>query len=660
MTSKIATACTLLAFSVGISAAEPPEIPIESFFRPASFNAAKISPDGHYLAVVGPVNGDATRTQLDFVDLTTLQVVGNYGVSRNQKVSNLWWVTDDKIVYTTSVQEGYLDYPLSSYDLWIVGVNGNDVTNLDCGDVRDVIPGPTGKVIYECNSLLAEKEYVDGRARPTRWIGEASPIDYGSAYMDYNFNIRLAIGVNNKTFAPRLLYRDASGKPGGWQDISSFLAGERPFTEYRPLGLMAADGVFYFLGVTEAGTLGLYSVDPHALTKKLLFDDPRYDIDYGYSDLDVLFSDDHRQITAFRYDAETPKWAILDPTAPKTVVLEKLQKHFGNDAFSVTSTSNDNHYAVIFAWSDRDPGTYYLYDAKSDKLNPLFKRQPEIDANAMAMMKPIVFKASDGVSVHGYLTLPNGATGKLPVVVYPHGGPFGLRDTWGFDPVTQFLAYHGYAVLQIEYRGSGGYGTKFQEAGYKQWGGRMQDDLADGIRWAALQGTIDPDRVCIYGAGAGGYIAIEATIHAPDLYKCAIGYSGIYDLAEWRDSVSEIHNSFSIPFMKATLGDDEAAMKADSPVYHVDKIKAALLLAHGGADTFVPMKHADELREALDKAGKKYDWLYYPEEGHGFWKLEHRVELYTRMLRFLDNNIGPGSPSASSKEGPLSAGSSRN
>jgi dienelactone hydrolase len=649
MFPKIAITSLVFVFSVSVFAATPPEIPAESFFKPASFKVARISPNGRYLALVGPVKGDDSQTQLDFLDLTTLQVVGNYTASQDQQVSNLWWVTDDKIVFTTSVQEGYLDYPLSSYDLWVLDVSGKNLDNLDCGAVRDVIPGATGKVVYECHSLLAEKEYVDGHSRPTRWVGESSPIDYGKAFMDYNDNIRLAIGVNNKTFAPRMLYRDASNAPGGWQDISSFLGHEHPFTQYGPLGFLAADGMFYFLGSTDAGTLGLYSADPHTLTRKLLFDDPEYDLDYGYSDLDILFSTDGRQIVAFRYDAELPKWVILDAMAPKAVMLGKLQKQLGSDAFSITSTTNDDHYAVVFSWSDRDPGSYYLYDAKSDKLNPLFKRQPAIDANAMAVTKPIAFKASDGISVHGYLTLPNGVAGKLPVVVYPHGGPFGYRDTWGYDPVIQFLAYHGYAVLQIEYRGSGGYGASFQEDGYRQWGGRIQDDIADGVRWAASQGTIDPNKVCIYGGGAGGYIAIEATIHTPDLYKCAIGYSGIYDLAEWRDSVGQINDRLSIPFMKATVGDDEPAMKADSPVYHVDKIKAALLLAHGGADKFVPVKQVDELREALDEAAKKYDWIYYADEGHGFWKPEHRVEFYTKMLAFLDKNIGPGVPSTPSK-----------
>lgn len=633
----------LFAFSIGCRAAAPATIPTETFFRPPSFGAVKISPNGHYLALVGPVKGDETQTQLVFLDLTTLQVIGHYTVIDNQQISNLWWVTDDKIVYTTVVQKGYLDYPFSTYNLWVVGVDGKNLSELDCGAVRDVLPGPTGKVIYDsCAGGLAVKEYVDGHDHPTRWFGGGVPFDYGSAYMDLDGDIRVAMGLNTRTFAPRMLYRDKGSKLGDWQDIVSLIATEPRFGSYGPLGFVSADGAFYFRGTTPAGTLGLYAVEPHSLTKKLLFDDPDYDIDYEFSDLDLLFSADHEKIVALRYDADRPKWVVLDPAAPQATTLAKLQKAFVGEAIGITSSTNDGRYAVVYAWSDRDPGGYYLYDVRADKLHPLFKRLPAVDPGAMAEMRPIEFKASDGTLIHGYLTLPKGASGKSPLIVYPHGGPFGIRDTWGFDPVTQFLAYHGYAVLQVEYRGSGGFGAKFEEDGFRQWAGRMQDDLVDGVRWAASQGFADENRVCIYGASAGGYAAIEATIHAPNLYKCAVGYSGIYDLTEWRGSVGVMHDSLAIPFMKATVGDDEATMKAESPVYHVDQIKAALFLAHGGDDGVVPVQHADELRDALDKAGKKYEWLYYPKEGHGFWEPEHQVEFYDKVLAFFDKNIGTG------------------
>jgi len=259
----------------------------------------------------------------------------------------------------------------------------------------------------------------------------------------------------------------------------------------------------------------------------------------------------------------------------------------------------------------------------------------------MAAMQPISFKARDGLTIHGYLTLPLGGHKPLPLVVNPHGGPFGIRDYWQFDPETEFLAYHGYAVLQVNYRGSGGYGAAFQNAGYYQWGGTMQDDLTDATQWAIKQGIADPKRICIYGGSYGGYAALEAVVKAPDLYKCAIGYAGVYDLVMLHDRGGEMYYSSHGmgAYLSNTLGDNMAALRAASPVDHVNRIKAALFLAHGGADETVPIDQANEMRSALDKAGKKYEWLYYPNEGHGYFKLAHRV-VFTTNAGILNHNIG--------------------
>jgi dipeptidyl aminopeptidase/acylaminoacyl peptidase len=259
----------------------------------------------------------------------------------------------------------------------------------------------------------------------------------------------------------------------------------------------------------------------------------------------------------------------------------------------------------------------------------------------MAEMKPITFKARDGLLIHGYLTLPHGAGKDVPLIIHPHGGPFGIRDEWGFDPEVQYLAYHGYAVLQVEYRGSGGYGNAFMEDGYRQWGGTMQDDLTDATHWAVQQGIADPRLICIYGASYGGYASLEGVEKEPDLYRCAVGYAGVYDLVKMRNEANTLRGELLGPFMERTVGDDEAALREYSPYLHVDKIKAALFLAHGGADYTVAIAHADELRDALDKIHKPYEWVYYRNEGHGFYTLEHQVDIYTKMLAFFDKNIGP-------------------
>jgi dipeptidyl aminopeptidase/acylaminoacyl peptidase len=382
-------------------------------------------------------------------------------------------------------------------------------------------------------------------------------------------------------------------------------------------------------------------VDPETLQKKLLYSDPGYDIDYEFSDTAWENGVDGKTLVAFQYQSELPQWIVVKQDAPEAAMLASLQEAFPGEAVRITSTTWDGSKAVVYVYSDTDPGQYYLYDIKAQKVEFMFAERPDIKPEDMAEMKPVTFKARDGLVVHGYLTLPKGAQKNLPLIIHPHGGPFGIRDEWGFDPEVQFFAYHGYAVLQVEYRGSGGYGRAFQQAGYRQWGGKMQDDLTDATHWAIDQGIADPKRICISGASYGGYASLEGVVKEPDLYRCAVGYAGVYDLVMMRHEAGYVVGQLLAPFMHTTLGDDEDVLRQYSPYLHVDKIKAALFLAHGGADHTVDIDHADELRDALDKIHKPYEWVYYRNEGHGFYTLDHKVDVYTRMLAFFGKNIGP-------------------
>ena len=261
----------------------------------------------------------------------------------------------------------------------------------------------------------------------------------------------------------------------------------------------------------------------------------------------------------------------------------------------------------------------------------------------MANMRPVTLKARDGVTLHGYLTLPTDGNGKnLPLILNPHGGPHGIRDAWGWDPEAQFFATHGYAVLQVNYRGSGGYGMKFQDMGYRRWGTTMQSDLADAVHWAIGQGIADPKRICVYGASYGGYAALENSILYPGLYKCTVGYVGVYDLTLLGRSDFS-HYAFGDRYLDVVLGDDKSTLEAESPVYQADKIKDPLFIIYGGADKRVVPENAEELMAALDKLGRKYEVMYERNEGHGFTKPQHNCELHTRMLHFFDKYIGPNS-----------------
>nr|WP_225737186.1 alpha/beta fold hydrolase [Dyella acidiphila] len=260
-------------------------------------------------------------------------------------------------------------------------------------------------------------------------------------------------------------------------------------------------------------------------------------------------------------------------------------------------------------------------------------------------MQPIELTTRDRLLLHGFLTLPAGQA-PFPLIVLPHGGPHGIADQWTFNPEAQLFASRGYAVLQINYRGSGGYGSNFISRGFRQWGLSMQDDLTDATRWAIQQGYADAAHICIYGASYGGYAALEGAVREPDLYKCAIGYDGVYDLrVQLARSDTELTDRGDA-YLKLALGTDPDDLLRRSPVSGAARIKADILLIHGGQDPRAPFKHFQELVKALQDNGKHYETLVEPDEGHGFFLPQHKQAAYARMLDFLDRHIGsPGNAS---------------
>jgi dipeptidyl aminopeptidase/acylaminoacyl peptidase len=255
---------------------------------------------------------------------------------------------------------------------------------------------------------------------------------------------------------------------------------------------------------------------------------------------------------------------------------------------------------------------------------------------------PVTPQARDGLSLHGWLTRPAGVVGPAPMVVLPHGGPFGEFDVWSYDDDTQMLTEAGYAVLRVNYRGSGNYGKAFQRAGVRQWGGSMQDDLTDATRWAIAQGIADPARICLYGASYGGYASLMGVAKEPSLYRCAVGYVGVYDLPRMQNEAETRATRARRSWSRDWIGNDDAALARVSPVNLADRIQAPVLLVAGGEDLVAPVEHTHAMESALKKAGKQVETYYVRSEGHGFHLPEHRREFYRRLLEFLNRHIGAG------------------
>jgi dipeptidyl aminopeptidase/acylaminoacyl peptidase len=334
-----------------------------------------------------------------------------------------------------------------------------------------------------------------------------------------------------------------------------------------------------------------------------------------------------------------PGLHYIDENSPEALMNKALSVKFPGRLVAFSNFTRDGKQAILSVSSDRNPGDYFLFDFETRSAKYLLSRRHWIEAPQMRPMQPITVEARDGMTLHGFLTEPAGDK-PHPLIVLPHGGPHGIDDEWGYDNEVQLFAHHGYAVLQLNYRGSGGYGQAFQQAGYRQWGQAMQDDLTDATQWAIKQGYADPKRICIYGASYGGYAAVEATVREPSLYRCAIGYAGIYDLRIQLDKSDTQRSNSGTSYLNTVLGDDRDDLLRRSPLSGVDRIQAALLLIHGGADERVPFANFREFTRALDKQHKPYESLTEPDEGHGFFLEKHRLEAYQKMLDFLDAHIG--------------------
>jgi dipeptidyl aminopeptidase/acylaminoacyl peptidase len=297
---------------------------------------------------------------------------------------------------------------------------------------------------------------------------------------------------------------------------------------------------------------------------------------------------------------------------------------------------------LLHVHSDRNPGAYYLLDEATKKLRPLVPSRRWIDPRLMAPVAPVTVKASDGLQIPAYLTARDGLkTRKAPLIVLPHGGPV-ARDYWAWHPEAQLFASRGYAVLQVNYRGSDGYGQDFETAGFRNWGTRVMQDIAEATRWAIAEGIADPARICIYGASFGGYSALMSAAREPDLYRCAAGFAGVYDRVEQLSDTGAAFTVIGRAWLEQVYGTDKAEQREQSPVTHAAKIKAPVLLAHGTSDTTVLFSQSKAMRKALDAAKKPYEWHEYGGEEHGWHKDENAVDFYTKLLAFFDKHIGPG------------------
>lgn len=631
--------------------AQPPSF--ADLARHEQYQDVKISPDGQYLAATAIVNG---QTVLALIHLSDHK--GHVIKPRQEDdVTQFWWASSKRVLYSVGERVGGYDAPLGTGELFAVNADGNGANTLfgyrkegmstgshtqqataDYGsaDLIATIPDDPNHVLVAISSwegaghelglpVAYRMDVRDG----TRSKLIVAPMRGASFVADNQGRIRFAYGTSNDD-STKVYLHPLDGD--GWQ-----LMAEESKNRAIPLAFNRDDSAAYFTCPAPGG-FGICRWDPAKQSLAVVWSNTTVDSSgllQGMADKSILG-------VGFM-DGRTGT-ALFDGNSSDAQTLLALMKQLPGESVRFVSGTRDGTQAVVLAQADADPGTFLLYDARTHKLTPLLARQSWIHPEQMAAKQPFDFAARDGMKLHGYVSFPPGleSAKNLPTVVLVHGGPFGIRDKWDYDPDVQALATRGYAVVQVNYRGSGGYGYDYERAGWREWGGKMQDDVTDATRWAIAQGIANPQRVCIFGASYGGYAALEGAVKEPDLYKCAIGYVGVYDLPLMYHRGDIRQSSYGEAYLKQQLGDDMKVLASRSPINQLASLKARVMLIVGGRDTRVPPIQGLSLHEALASKGIAHEWLFKPDEMHGFYNEANRTELYTKLLQFIGSSIGPG------------------
>lgn len=631
-----------------VPAAVPP--PLEDFFARDAFSDVRISPDGRHLAASVPLESGSGLLMLETASLAK---VGHFFAGPRTEVAQFWWAGNQRLLIAAAERAAGMDVPGMTGELHAVDVDGGRPITLAgqrAGDGRvgtripgrqnervlvypvDLLPDAPDQALVQVlppggrSDVFASIERLDVRSGRRTRLG-VSPVQRASFATDPQGSLRFAAGfrVNNES----LLYHREDDR-AEWQ-----LLNDESESGLR-MGVLgfAADGRSAYLQVSRPdGPDAVERFDPASGSRTEVFRHARRD------PAGPVLSLDGRYVIGVLIRAPEPEMHFLEAEHPEVHLRRSLAAAFPGQEVRIASASLDGRLAVLFVSSDRNPGDYYLFDRETRDARHIGSRIARLDPRQMGRMQAISLQARDGLQLDGLLTLPPGSKGRqLPMVVHPHGGPFGVEDRWGFNPQVQLLATRGYAVLQVNFRGSGGFGEAFLRAGYRQWGQAMQDDLTDATRWAIAEGIADPARICIYGASYGGYASLMAVAKEPALYACAVGNVGVYDL-ELMHRRGDIPYRFSgRHFLRDALGSE--GLREHSPNHLAERIRVPVLLSAGAEDRRAPMAHTERMESALRQAGGQVEALYFKGEGHGFYSPDNELQFQRHLLAFLDRHIG--------------------
>ena len=618
----------LLMAGTYFTACAQTQIPLENFFKNPEKIDYQVSPDGTYFSFMAPYENRLNLFVQKIGSDTTIRITSE----TERDITASMWAGNNRILFIKDTGGD------ENYQLYGVNIDGSDLKSYtNFPNVRTTIIDPLRKIdslviigMNKRNPQVFDPYRLNLNTGELTLLAE-NPGNIQGWMTDHDGKLRVANaivdGVNNQ-----ILYRETEDQP--FQPVLT-----TNFKETVSFAVFTPDNkMVYALTNIGRDKTALVLMDPKTCEEKeVLYMNDKYDIsDLNYSEkknrLTVVACEGHKDMIRHYFDKEEEE------------IRKKLEAQLPGYNVGVTSMGKDENIRMIYAGNDRTYGTYYLYNVKENKLTKVADIAPWIKEEEMCAMNPITYTSRDGLTIEGYLTLPKGYTMEnaknLPVVVNPHGGPW-IRDSWGYNPEVQFLASRGYAVLQMNFRASTGYGRKFTELGYKQWGQTMQNDITDGVKWLIKEGIADPKRVAIYGASYGGYATLAGVTFTPDLYACAVDYVGVSNLLSFMNTIPPYWKPL-LDMMHEMIGDpetDKEMMEKYSPVFHVDQIKAPLFIAQGANDPRVNKAESDQMVEALKKRGVEVEYMVKENEGHGFSNEENKFDFYRAMEKFLDKYL---------------------
>lgn len=607
---------------------------VADYFKTPDVFSFSLSPDGKYLSYM---KRRETGERDVYLKETATQKERLLIKQGEDLIRGFFWANENRILYLQD-KGGNENYHLFGID--VDGSNKKELTPYE--DVKvgvlEMLKDDDDHIIVQMNKENPQQEepYLlninSGEVTKLYTVNAGDPPVAGYSF-DQKGNLRAIARMVDGVNIEYLYKIDGEFKPmivvefGDSFDIDAF----------NPQSANPDDAYVVSNLGTDKTEIQLYDLKKNEKIKTL-FKNDAFDIS-GIS----LSRKRNYEIDFYYYQGEKTELVPVSETYKK--IYARLKKEFGEKQFFTQGKTDDESKYLVVITSDKIVGEYYLYDVEKDTVTLLYKLLPNLKAEDMATMKPISFTSRDGLTLHGYITLPSGYKEgeKLPLIVNPHGGPQGIRDNWGFNSEAQLFASRGYATLQVNFRISGGYGKEFLKAGFGEIGRKAMDDVEDGLAYVIKQGWVDKDKVAIYGGSHGGYAVLRGMTKTPDLYACGVDYVGVSNLHTFMETIPPYWEKYKALLYKIwydpTVPEQKAIMDEISPALHVDKIKKPLFVVQGANDPRVNIDEADQIVESLRKRGVEVPYMVKYDEGHGFGKEENKLDFYKAMMGFYAEHL---------------------